>query len=206
MAKQAIQSLRTPCLLLNEQRMDANIAAVKAQARKLNISLRPHGKSPKCKEVVERMWDGGKRQITVSTLREAEYYSRFGWNDILLTTPVALRKLGRIRELQYKGVTFTAVVDGLPTAIALQEASRDCGIRLPVLVELTNDHFRSGVTLGSDDLSRVVEIATKSNSSRLVPFGVTSSSDQPGLPSARRSIAATVVLKRIRRSIPWLRA
>ncbi len=60
----------------------------------------------------------------------------------------------------------------------------------------------SGSVCGS--LNCPVHIATKSKSSRVAPSGVFNSSVQPGLPSARRAMAATAVLKRIRRSSPWL--
>ena len=78
-----IQDLETPALLLDQPTLDRNIARMRAHLASLGVGLRPHVKTAKSIEVVRRAIAGQPGGITVSTLKEAEYFFAQGVKDIL---------------------------------------------------------------------------------------------------------------------------
>ena len=50
-----LAQLPTPCLLLDKQRMDRNIARLAGRLQRLGVALRPHLKTAKSVEVARRM-------------------------------------------------------------------------------------------------------------------------------------------------------
>lgn len=82
MEQSALERIDTPALVLDRERMDRNIARMHAKTDALGVTLRPHLKTTKCADIARRaVREGGG--ITVSTLREAEYFFDHGFRDIL---------------------------------------------------------------------------------------------------------------------------
>ncbi|MGH8238448.1 MAG: DSD1 family PLP-dependent enzyme, partial [Steroidobacteraceae bacterium] len=78
-----LTQLPTPCLLLDKQRMDRNIARLAGRLQRLGVALRPHLKTAKCVEVARRMMASPAGPATVSTLKEAEEFAAAGVRDVL---------------------------------------------------------------------------------------------------------------------------
>src|SRR5690349_18437765 len=104
-----LTDLETPALILDRTRLDRNIARMREHLTKLRVSLRPHVKTAKSIDVVKRVLKdppgGVEREpggITVSTLKEAEYFFSNGINDILYAVGIAPNKLQHIAELRRK--------------------------------------------------------------------------------------------------------
>lgn len=57
--------IKTPALLLDIAKLDANIARMHAQLDRLNVPLRPHLKTSKSIDVARRLFDGRPARITV---------------------------------------------------------------------------------------------------------------------------------------------
>src|SRR5437660_1791994 len=72
-----ITQLDTPALLLDRATMDRNIARMRDKIASLGVALRPHVKTVKCLEAIERIAPG-RGAVTVSTLREAEELAAAG--------------------------------------------------------------------------------------------------------------------------------
>ncbi len=70
----ALRQLETPALLLDPRRMERNIARMRERIHRHGVTLRPHVKTNKSIEVTRRMLDHSRGPVTVSTLREAEYF------------------------------------------------------------------------------------------------------------------------------------
>ena len=70
-----LDTLDTPCLVLDELRMTANIDRLKARMARLGVTLRPHLKTPKSIEVALRVMASPQGPATVSTLQEAEQFA-----------------------------------------------------------------------------------------------------------------------------------
>ena len=75
---QALDVLETPCLVLEKSRLLANVARLKGHLQPSGVRLRPHLKTAKSIDVARLVMDGAQGPITVSTLKEAEYFFSHG--------------------------------------------------------------------------------------------------------------------------------
>src|SRR5690554_4761069 len=105
-----LATLDTPALVLDRGRMDANIRRMRERAAALGVTLRPHLKTCKSVDVARRMVEPGD-PVTVSTLREAEYFAAAGFTDIFYAVAIAPAKLGRVAALQQGGARILLAVD-----------------------------------------------------------------------------------------------
>jgi len=135
----------TPTALLDMNRMQRNILRMQRQADALGVSLRPHVKTHKCSEVVSAQMAAGARGITVSTLKEAEYFFTQGIHDILYAVAMAPHKLPQALALRRQGCALTLITDSLAAAQAIVDFGQLHGETFAVLIEIDCDGHRSGV-------------------------------------------------------------
>lgn len=140
-----LRELDTPCLVLDAERMERNVARLKARLGPLGVALRPHLKTTKCVEVARRVMTSPAGPATVSTLQEASRFAEAGVRDIIYAVGIAPSKLPRVLELRAQGVDIAVVLDTLEQARAVAEASRNAGACIPALIEIDCDGHRSGV-------------------------------------------------------------
>ena len=115
----ALATLETPALLLDASKMDRNIERMRARLARHKVSFRPHVKTNKCMQVTQRLLDAGATSITVSTLREAEYFSSHGVKDILYAVSMSPNKLSHALRLREAGVKLAVIVDNVEMALQL---------------------------------------------------------------------------------------
>jgi len=137
--------LPTPCLILDAERMERNIARLRTRLDHLGVALRPHLKTTKCIEVARRVMASPAGPATVSTLQEASRFAEAGVRDILYAVGIAPAKLARVLELRAQGVDIAVILDTAEQAQAVADASRNAGVRIPALIEIDCDGHRSGV-------------------------------------------------------------
>ncbi len=137
--------IETPALLLDEAQMERNIARMRECVRRLGVAFRPHVKTNKSIDVTRRIMDGPDAAITVSTLREADYFAGHGIKDILYAVCIAPNKLDHVAALQARGVQLSIILDSMETAQMLADRARTHGQQFDVLVEIDSDGHRSGV-------------------------------------------------------------
>ena len=80
---QTLDTLQTPCLLLDEARLRANVDRMKAHLAGLGVGFRPHLKTAKSLDVARIAMTNPEDPAMVSTLREAEYFAEGGVRDVL---------------------------------------------------------------------------------------------------------------------------
>lgn len=150
-----LESIDTPALALDADRLDRNIARLKAHLAALGAGFRPHVKTAKSIDVAARLFLDGRGPITVSTLREAEDFADAGFTDITYAVGLAPDKIARAQALVARGIDLAVVIDTQEQARALAEAARFG--RIPgVLVEIDCDGHRGGLL---PDDPRVLTIA-----------------------------------------------
>lgn len=149
-------NLATPCLILDADRMERNIARLRTRLDGLGVGLRPHLKTAKSVEVARRVMTSPAGPATVSTLREAEQFVAAGVRDIIYAVGIVPAKLPQVLALRAKGADIAVVLDTVEQAHAVARASREAGTRIPALIEIDCDGHRSGVR--PDDKQRLVEI------------------------------------------------
>jgi D-serine deaminase-like pyridoxal phosphate-dependent protein len=150
-----LDTLDTPALLLDAARMERNCRRMRERVHAAGVQLRPHVKTAKSVEVAQAALDAPAGPITVSTLREAEYFCDHGFRDILYAVGVVPGKVARIAELTRRGARVTTIVDSVEAARALVEASAKAGVRIPALIEIDSDGHRAGVAPGDATLVEV---------------------------------------------------
>lgn len=150
------EALETPALLLDLKQLDANVMRMRDKLAPFNVTLRPHVKTNKCLEVTERLFAGGRGPITVSTLREADFFFAAGFTDILYGVGIAPTKFAHAARLVEQGAALKLVLDNLDSARLLAEFARASGQTFEVLLEVDCDGHRSGIAPHSPLL---VEIA-----------------------------------------------
>lgn len=148
--------LETPALLLDLDRLDANILRMREKLTPFNVKLRPHVKTNKSLEVTERLFEGGRGPITVSTLREADFFFAAGFTDILYGVGIAPNKFAHAERLLEQGAALKLVLDNLESARLLADFAKSSAQRFEVLLEVDCDGHRSGIAPQSHLL---VEIA-----------------------------------------------
>ncbi|MCG5486105.1 MAG: DSD1 family PLP-dependent enzyme [Sinorhizobium meliloti] len=151
-----LQQLVTPCLILDADRMDRNIARLGSRLSRLGVSLRPHLKTAKSIDVARRVMKSPKGPATVSTLKEAELFAAAGVRDMIYAVGIAPAKLARVVELRAQGADLVVTLDTVEQAKAVAEASRNAGMRIPAMIEIDCDGHRSGVAPTSQ--GQLVEI------------------------------------------------
>jgi D-serine deaminase-like pyridoxal phosphate-dependent protein len=151
-----LQDLATPCLVLDADRMERNIARLRSRLDGLGVALRPHLKTAKSVDVARRVMTSPAGPATVSTLKEAEQFVAAGVRDIIYAVGIVPAKLPQVLALRAQGAEVAVVLDTVEQAQAVALASRQAGTRIPALIEIDCDGHRSGVR--PDDKQRLVEI------------------------------------------------
>jgi D-serine deaminase-like pyridoxal phosphate-dependent protein len=154
-----LTDLETPALILDRTRLDRNIARMREHLTKLKVALRPHVKTAKSIDVLRRVLKdppgGVEREpggITVSTLKEAEYFFSNGVRDILYAVGVAPNKLPHIAELRRKGADVTLILDSVEAATMVATKGEELQVEFPALIEIDSDGHRSGIKPGAAEL------------------------------------------------------
>ncbi|TNC13042.1 DSD1 family PLP-dependent enzyme [Methylobacterium terricola] len=146
-----LDTLPTPCLLLDEARLRANAERMRAHLAGLGVTLRPHLKTAKSLEVGRIAMASPTGPATVSTLREAEFFAAGGVRDLIYGVGIAPTKLPRVAAIRAGGTDLAIVLDSLEQAEAVGFHARASGDPVPVLIEVDADGHRSGVAPDDGD-------------------------------------------------------
>ena len=152
-----ILDLDTPCLLLDRRRLDANLRRMAQRASALGVKLRPHLKTAKSADVAARVTDGNRLGITVSTLREAEYFAGHGATDIVYAVGIAPARLNQAAALMARGVDLKILLDTVTAA----EAVAAHGAPFKVLIEIDCGDHRGGVASDSPLLLAIADTISR---------------------------------------------
>jgi len=146
-----VQDLNTPCLLVDSDLLQQNIATMANLSKQSGIAIRPHTKTHKCPQIAKLQLAAGAAGICSATLGEAEAMFAHGITDILITRMVVGQgKIKRLLDLAAKG-RIAVVCDSMANAIALGEAAQDRQIPLTVFIEINVGTGRCGVLPQDDD-------------------------------------------------------
>ncbi|SLK01095.1 D-serine deaminase, pyridoxal phosphate-dependent [Novosphingobium mathurense] len=152
-----LKDVGTPCLILDLDRMDRNVARLRSRLDTLGVALRPHLKTTKSVDAARRVMTTAAGPATVSTLKEAERFAAAGVTDLTYAVGISPDKIERVLALRAKGVDLAVTLDTVEQARAVAEASRLAGDAIPALIEIDCDGHRSGVLPG--DAAHLIAIA-----------------------------------------------
>jgi D-serine deaminase-like pyridoxal phosphate-dependent protein len=136
-----LHDLNTPCLVLDQRKLSRNITRMSKRAHDFGIDLRPHLKTCKSEHIARLATAGHSAAITVSTLKEAEYFAARGFSDITYAVCITPDKLDRVARLLEAGAQIHVITDSLAVAqkIAVHPGKHS------VLIEIDCGEHRTGV-------------------------------------------------------------
>ena len=130
-----IDDLRTPALCCYPSVMEANAQAMLERASRLGCVLRPHVKTAKTLQAAAIQTGGTKRRVVVSTLAEAEFLARGGFDDILYAVPITQDKFAAADELNQRLERFHVMVDHPSTVRAITSRAVAKPLSVVVMVD-----------------------------------------------------------------------
>ncbi len=153
-----IDELDTPALLIDLDRLEANLLRWQRHCDQLGIRNRPHVKTHKIPELARLQIAHGAAGVTCQKLGEAEAMADGGVDDILLAyNIIGEQKLERLAAL-HRRINLQTVADSAEVALGLQRAALAAGKPLKVMVECDTGMNRVGVPTpeGAAELARLI--------------------------------------------------
>lgn len=141
-----IDDLETPCVVIDLERVEANLRRAQDHADANGYRLRPHAKTHKLPRFARRQVELGAHGITVQKLGEAEVMAAAGITDIFVPyNIIGEKKLGRLKALNDR-IRIAVTADSAAAVAGYNAAFEDSAARpLTVLVECDTGGGRCGV-------------------------------------------------------------
>ena len=164
-----LENLETPCLVLDSRRLEQNITRMRDKMQAHGVTLRPHVKTAKNIEVTRLALgdDIEQGKITVSTLKEAEFFFSLGIRDILYAVGITPNKLDHALQLRRAGADLTLILDNVETARIVSQKGAAERELFPVLLEIDSDGHRSGIQPDHPHLLEIARIVDQGNGALL---------------------------------------
>lgn len=141
----SLESLSTPCLVLERGKLAHNLAHMAATLAIKGVRFRPHLKTAKSADIARLAAPPPHGAVTVSTLREADYFAHHGWRDVFYAVGLGPGKLARVGALLRQGVGLVTLVDSVAAATALRDYARREELSFRTLIEIDCGDRRGGV-------------------------------------------------------------
>ena len=140
-----LYELKTPCLVLDHERVKNNARKMRDRVASFGAKLRPHVKTHKCLEVALLQTAGQKERIAVSTLEEARVFSAAGFCDVLYAVPIEPGKFSSAIELSKKCDRLRLITDDLSVPAILNNMASHAGVKLDIFMDVDCGYGRTGV-------------------------------------------------------------
>ena len=155
-----LDDVPTPALLIDLEAFERNLEKMAGFAAGKGIDLRPHTKTHKSPYIAKRQIERGAVGVCTAKVSEAEVMIDAGVKAVLVTSPiVSAEKIERFVALAKRSDELRIVVDNQSSAEKLDQAGRETGTELGVLVDLDPGIRRTGIAPGEPALDLVERIA-----------------------------------------------
>lgn len=147
-------SLDTPAVLLDMDKLEANIREMSQLATEAGVKLRPHTKIHESALIAKWQVEAGASGVEVGPLDQAEALAKEGFDDILVAHPFYGRdKSEKLKHLLSKpGLKITIVFDMIEQAEAISKIGEAVGRKIAVLLKVETGGNRYGVLPGEATL------------------------------------------------------
>ncbi|MFS0777841.1 D-TA family PLP-dependent enzyme [Neobacillus sp. 3P2-tot-E-2] len=158
-----IQTLDTPSLLVDHQKLLKNISEIANFANQQGVVYRPHIKTHKSVKIAQLQVEAGAVGVTTAKISEAEVMASGGIKDILIAYPISNPdKINRLIKLIQKGVRLKVSVDNPESLRYLQRGLEHTPHTLEVWIKVNSGLNRCGVEPGKEALLLAKAIMTHS--------------------------------------------
>lgn len=155
-----LKNITSPTLLLNEQICRKNIESMAAKAHRQGKELVPHFKTAQSHKVGEWTKEYGIKQITVSSIKMAEYFCNNGWENIHIAfpfNPLEVHKLNAMAATQ--SISVQLINEAVTETLATNLSST-----VGFFIEIDAGYGRTGVEVSDFGLiESILRIANKSD-------------------------------------------
>jgi len=140
-----VDQIETPCLVVNLEQVEKNIASAVNSVRASGKTYRPHTKTHKSPVLARMQLEAGASGITVAKLGEAEVMADHGFEDILVANLiVGEEKLERLARLGQR-CRIVSSVDNREGIRQMEAFAARRGARFAVMLEIDCGGNRCGV-------------------------------------------------------------
>jgi len=151
---QRVEELETPVVLVDLDRMEANIARWQRLADASGVAFRPHVKTHKIPAIAAKQLEAGAVGIACAKVAEAEVFVDSGIEDVVVAYPVVgPEKWRRLAELARRA-RITVNVESEVAARGLSSAAAAARATIAVQVEIDTGMHRCG--FDSADVDSIV--------------------------------------------------
>ena len=155
--------IQTPCLVVDLDAMEKNIATMRDLCQQMGVRHRVHGKMHKSADIAHYQIEHGNAVgICCQKVSEAEAFARAGIRDILVSNqvrdPVKIDRLARLPNITSRTIVC---VDDLDNVTELSAAAVKHGTHIECLVEIDCGAGRCGIQYGQPvvDLAKAIVAA-----------------------------------------------
>ena len=155
--------LDTPALLIDLDKMEANIQKMANYFTSVNAALRPHVKTHKTPIIAHKQIEAGAIGVTCAKLGEAAAVIHAGIKDVLIANQiVGAQKIERLVNLAKHSEIMVAVDNG-HNVQAISDAATAKGVTIRILVEVNIGMDRCGVEPGEPTLALARQVHQSQN-------------------------------------------
>jgi len=156
-----LDDIPTPCIIIEQHRLEANLAQMQERASAQHVALRPHTKTHKTIAIARYQQELGARGITVAKVGEAEIFVKAGFNDICLAYPIVGEdKHARLNAL-LPNAKLSFCVDTLEGARQASTLYARHNSTIDVLIEIDTGGKRCGLAWNDPNLPHFVRSVTR---------------------------------------------
>jgi D-serine deaminase-like pyridoxal phosphate-dependent protein len=154
-----VADLDTPALVIDLDRVEANVSEMAQLSRQSGVRLRPHTKTHKMIEIARMQVDAGASGITCAKVGEAEVMVAAGFDDILIAYPIfGAAKLTRLQALRERARILVSL-DSLEVAKGLGELGVATRQPVEIYVEVDTGQHRMGRPPGTPTVELITQLA-----------------------------------------------
>lgn len=153
-----------PTVLLDVQKVRANIEKMAMKAQTSAVKFRPHFKTHQSAEIGDWFRNYGVDSITVSSLSMAKYFAEHDWRDITVAINVNLLEIDSINELA-PNLTLNLIVDH---ENAIQFLNQHLKYPVNIFIKIDTGFGRTGIRM--ENRQKILHIARQINRSSKMSF------------------------------------
>lgn len=140
-----LETIKTPSLLVDIERVKRNAENISARAKSLNVNLRPHVKTHRSAEIAKIQTENTFGGIMVSTLSEAHFFAENGFSDITYGVPIESGKFAEAIEISKKLEKFSVLTTDAETVKSLNQKAKLAEAKINVLLKVDVGYHRCGI-------------------------------------------------------------
>jgi len=148
----------TPAVVIDLDKVDANIARVQAICDKAGVANRPHIKTHKIPALARLQTEKGARGVTCQKLGEAEVMADGGIDDILVSyNLIGEARAARLGALAQR-CNIAVAADNPVTLASYSQAGSKAGKPIEVVIEIDTGRQRAGVETPAEAVALAAQI------------------------------------------------